>query len=408
MPLSPLSHVGNSGVQTLSIFSRRAEAAPTAPADADVRRLEAVYLIGCLRLGGAQTGLLRLVDFGFLNPRATHLVSLGPACPNLLGELLARGPWGGLTIVRRGPAPARWVAGAVVLAGLLARSRPQLVILSLEPSNLIGRLLAILFRRIRFLSFEHSSRYRRWIYRAFLPILSGRIEVVLHDSKATRLGVERYYRGDRTVWLEVPLFVAKPGRAVKAHYDIGSSLRLLSVGRLVPAKDHALLLDVVAELNRRGVRVHCELVGEGPLRGILELRRTALGLDRAFVFKGEDPDWQDRAAEFDIYVQTSEQEGAALTVLEAMEVGLPVVATAVGEIRRYLADGAGIALSTRCPREIADVIEQLAGDTDGRARLGRRASARIREQFDESAIGASLLEIRRRLSLGGPVSLVGS
>jgi hypothetical protein len=60
---------------------------------------------------------------------------------------------------------------------------------------------------------------------------------VLYDSPATRAGVERFYRPRNRQWLEVPLYVFDPALPAKHDYAIGSVARIMSVGRLVPAKD---------------------------------------------------------------------------------------------------------------------------------------------------------------------------
>ncbi len=356
-----------------------------------------IYVIACLEVGGAQTGLLRLVELGFLDPPSTYLLSLGPADPSMRRAIERCGPWAGLTILERGWPPLRWAVGAVSLVGLLVRYRPSSAILSLEPANLVGRFLRPFFPKTIFCSFEHSSRYRRRLYRILFPLLARCIDVVLYDSMATRRGIEPCYRRSRPRWFHVPLFLVDPTKPTKADWTIGDVLRLLSVGRLVPAKNPMLLLDIVAELRRRGIEVYCEIVGEGPLRAELERRLDALGLRSAVRLVGQDTAWRDRAPSFDVYVQTSEHEGACLTVLEAMQAGLPVVATAAGEIPDHLSDGAGIVVEPPTADAFADAIEQLAQDASRRRKLGRTASARVAECFDRRVLFRTLSSVRSSL-----------
>ncbi|MCX7630492.1 MAG: glycosyltransferase [Geminicoccaceae bacterium] len=358
-----------------------------------------VYVIASLEVGGAQTGLLRLVDLGFVEPRTTHLVSFAAADKSIREGIDLRGPWAGLTIVERGPALVRWAIGATLLAQLLMSRRPDLVVLSLEPANLVGRFLRFLSPQTRFCSFEHSSRYRRRLYRCLLPFLARSIDVVLYDSLATRQGIAPYYRAASARWIHAPLFVADPEKPRKANWEIGGGLRILSVGRLVPAKNHFLLVETVAELKRRGFDVNCEIVGEGPLRSAIEHRCAALGLGSSVRLIGQDTAWQGRAPTFDVYVQTSEHEGACLTVLEAMQAGLPVVATPAGEIPLHLADGAGIVVEPPTASGLADAIEGLARDPDRRAALGRTASTRVATLYDRQVLVRRLSTIRASLGL---------
>jgi glycosyltransferase involved in cell wall biosynthesis len=248
-------------VQTEALSGQQCPAGSTEPLVRDERPADTVYVLADLLIGGAQMGLVRLVALGFLSPARTHLLVLGRNDPEMLRAVLDRGPWAGLTLCERGPAPWRWAVGGLALTRLLARLRPRLVVLSLEPANLVGRFLRPFFPQSVFCSFEHNSRYRRRLYRLLFPLLSRGIDAVLYDSPATRAGVERFYGPRTRQWLEVPLFVFDPSVPSKRDYALGSVARILSVGRLVPAKDQALLLRVVAELRRRGFAVTCEIVG---------------------------------------------------------------------------------------------------------------------------------------------------
>jgi glycosyltransferase involved in cell wall biosynthesis len=136
--------------------------------------------------------------------------------------------------------------------------------------------------------------------------------------------------------------------------------------------------------------VTCEIVGEGPLRPALERLALDLGLSADVRLTGQDATWQQRAREFDLYLQTSEHEGACLTVLEAMAVGLPIVATAVGEIPSHLADGAGIALSSHDPATLVDTVESLLCDEPARAALGRSARAKVQALYAPEQVRARL------------------
>lgn len=359
---------------------------------------DTIYVIADLSRGGAQVGFVHLCRLGFLRTQSTRLLVLGAADPLILAEIEALGRWAEIRLAPPAPAPLRWIAGLVDLVRMLRANEASIVILSLEPANMIGRLVRPFWPRALFCSFEHSTKVRRWIYRRLLPLLSGGIDAVLSDSAATCQAMASYYRprADR-LWLDVPLFAMDPHIRPKPSYTAGIPLRLLSVGRLVPAKDHGLLLEAIAELCNRDLPVSCTVVGEGPLRSELERRRTALGLDSVVRFIGDDPAWTRWAHEFDIYLQTSEREGACLTVLEAMTAGLPVIATAVGAIPDHLGSDRGLLIRQRTPSVIAESVMALARNEALRARLGRNARAWVEAEHAPGVVRSRLRAARLRL-----------
>lgn len=106
--------------------------------------------------------------------------------------------------------------------------------------------------------------------------------------------------------------------------------RLITVARLEPVKSLDVLLRALDIARRGGLDAHLTVVGDGSERGGLERLARELELEHHVTFTG----WRDEVTELlrraDLFVMASRSEGLSLTLLEAMAVGLPVVATAVG------------------------------------------------------------------------------
>ncbi|WP_226551415.1 glycosyltransferase [Celeribacter naphthalenivorans] len=101
---------------------------------------------------------------------------------------------------------------------------------------------------------------------------------------------------------------------------------MLSVGRLVPQKDHALLLKVFAELRaQRPLKLF--ICGDGPLRGALEILAVETGYAQDICFAGHLSDLEPYMTNADVFVSTSRWEGFSLAIAEALAAGCPVVAT---------------------------------------------------------------------------------
>jgi len=103
-----------------------------------------------------------------------------------------------------------------------------------------------------------------------------------------------------------------------------------TIGRLCYEKNYSTLLRAVALVARGHSRVHLLLVGDGPERGHLTQLTTDLVLENRVRFLGTRYDRLELLNSMDVFVLTSISEGLPNTLLEAMSVGLPVVATIVG------------------------------------------------------------------------------
>ena len=134
--------------------------------------------------------------------------------------------------------------------------------------------------------------------------------------------------------------------------DMRRSLRLenrrvvLSVARLVPLKNLKLLLDAVAVVRARVPNVHAVIVGDGPEATALRRHAQRLDLHDAVTFVGrvahpETPPYYRTA---DVFALSSSFDNSPNAILEAMASGLPVVATDVGGVSEFVANGLGAAV----------------------------------------------------------------
>lgn len=107
---------------------------------------------------------------------------------------------------------------------------------------------------------------------------------------------------------------------------------LVFVGRLVPIKRPDILLEVIAKVVQQKTDLRVAIVGDGPLRDALERQAGQMGITDNVSFIGYQADvapWLRRAR---LFVLTSDSEGLALSVIEAMMGGLPVIVSDVGDL----------------------------------------------------------------------------
>lgn len=154
-----------------------------------------------------------------------------------------------------------------------------------------------------------------------------------------------------------------PGDQAQARHNLGLPLKariIVGVGRLVPVKDWPTLISACGLLNRDGKAPICCLVGDGPLRSVLQKQIDQLNLQCQVLLQGSQPqtalaDWY-RAA--DLVVLPSLSEGVPNVLLEAIASGTPWVATRVGGVPE-IADSKWHRLVTpQQPGELAAAIRQ--------------------------------------------------
>lgn len=119
--------------------------------------------------------------------------------------------------------------------------------------------------------------------------------------------------------------------------SFNDKVRLITVGRLIPLRNVDLLLRAIAQLPDTVLTI----VGDGPCRAEWEAEAKRLGLEQRVWFTGKQPHKvvQHLLRQHDVFVLASSHEGFPHSVLEAMQAGLPVVATAVGGTPEVVRDG---------------------------------------------------------------------
>ena len=155
----------------------------------------------------------------------------------------------------------------------------------------------------------------------------------------------------------------------------------VTIGRLTRLKGHSYLQAAMASMppEQRPLML---IVGDGPDRHELELRTTALELDRDIRFLGNRRDIPTLLAAADIFVLPSLWEGLPLVLLEAMAAGLPAVVTAVGGNPGVVENGiSGMLVPPGDGDALATALSSLLNDPPQRERMGQAARQRVDRYF---------------------------
>lgn len=167
--------------------------------------------------------------------------------------------------------------------------------------------------------------------------------------------------------------------------------RLLFAGRLVEKKGAAVLLDALAGLD--GVDWQLDLVGDGPLRGSLERRASALGGRVSFLGQLTSEELARAMARASIVVVPSvqaasgDQDGLPVVLLEAMTLGCAVVASALPGLDEAVTHGeSGVLVPAADAEALRTALRELLADPERRDKLGR-AAAEASARYTAAAVG---------------------
>ncbi len=190
---------------------------------------------------------------------------------------------------------------------------------------------------------------------------------------------------------------AAPRLEVRARLGLPAGTPIAaSVGALSREKGHHTLVETAERWRERLPDLHWVIAGEGKLRRSLELMVRSRRLDDRLHFLGQIPEGAQLIADASVLVSTAEEEGLGIAILEALALGVPVVATRVGGVPDLLEGGAGLLVPPRDPDVLGAAVERLLRDTSLYESC-RAAAARTISRFTDHGMAAATLSVYRSL-----------
>jgi len=262
------------------------------------------------------------------------------------------------------------------LAALRARRHPrQKVVLAVhfavsQADEWVGKGLiprdGRVFRSIRQLEAEVFARVDGVVFVS---------ESVRHDLWVGDLGA--------TPTATIPNFIADPPAPVSPAIRAD----LVSLGGLEPRKNHRFLVDVLGAARQRGRQFTLEIAGEGPERpALLEQART-LGVGDQVRLLGHVPQGSRLLPHYRAYAHSANSEAFGMALVEAMAVGLPVLAPPVGGIPSIFSDAVeGRFWPLDDPDAAAGVLIDVLDDEPVRTAMGAASRRRYLDCFDTQAV----------------------
>jgi glycosyltransferase involved in cell wall biosynthesis len=167
------------------------------------------------------------------------------------------------------------------------------------------------------------------------------------------------------------------------------TLNLINIGSFVSKKNQTFLLDIILELNKKGVQTSCHFLGDGSNRVSVEKRASELGISEQCQFLGNVENVEEYLWQSDVYVHTATYEPLGLVLLEAMAAGLPVITLDGGGNRDLMLNGKnGYLIEKQDTKEFADRILEVFQNKEI-----SDFNAQFAKQFDIESYCEKLVEI---------------
>lgn len=244
---------------------------------------------------------------------------------------------------------------------------------------------------------------RRVVFPLRTPSLWRRADRVIAVSSAVGAQLARDgIHPDRIVVIPSAVDVSAVTRAPASGFRRSCRLApgtfvVAVVSALTTEKGHDVIIAAAAALEAQGRQVHWLFVGDGPLRASLADEASRKGVDARIHFLGHLDEPATVLGEADLAVLASRAEGFGGAILEALALGVPVVATSVGGVPETLARGGGQLIGPDDPAALAKAVAGLQDDPAGRARMataGRDAAS----HFDVPHMVQAVLRVYRSAS----------
>ncbi len=157
---------------------------------------------------------------------------------------------------------------------------------------------------------------------------------------------------------------------------------MATVATVVPAKGHACALEALGRLKNQWPDWRYLVVGDGPARPELEAAAQALGIADKVLFLGARDDVPEILSACDLFVFPSWREALPLALLEAMALGLPVAASAVGGIPEVVTPETGRLAPAQDAPALATAIREILAEPARASAMGEAGRRRAEEHFD--------------------------
>jgi len=292
----------------------------------------------------------------------------------------------------------------------LREFQPDVIQSLLIHSNLLGRLTVLFRRKIKMLSgistvytVEGYGKLYAWLERLTHPldtlyVVNSELgmDKVLHLIQLPEKKIALVHNGIETSGEDSDPDSIR--REVRQEFGLTDSHLVVGlVAQMRPAKRHDLLIQAAAKLKNQFPPLRLLFVGQGEMKSALRDLAIKEGVTDETIFAGYRHDARRILHGMDIFALPSDVEGEPVSLMEAMDAGLPVIAARTGGIPEIVEEGkSGLIFTPKDLDGLVKALSELLSDREKRRRIGQAAKYRIREAFSAERMTAQFEDLYLR------------
>lgn len=178
-----------------------------------------------------------------------------------------------------------------------------------------------------------------------------------------------------------------------------TKLKIVAAGRLEPVKNHRLLIEAFQEFSRNFPEYTLEIFGQGSMEKELKNLVAKENLEGKVIFRGFSKNLKDEVKDSRMFVLSSDYEGISNSMIEALAMGIPVIATdcPIGGCKTYISHGEnGLLVPVRNKEALVEAMTQIAQDEQLAQKLSENGK-KIRSECSVEQIADAMLQSAERI-----------
>jgi len=366
--------------------------------------------------------VLQLTDSDVFAGTERHMLDLAMALKDLKcavivgcpanGVLASRAGGSGLEILSVRRERAADLSNVLILTRELRRGRINVIHAHNGRAALWGALATFIARRGKLLTTQHflspararRPGWRRWISHQIHRWIGAQSTGVIAISEAVRGTILQRGEVDTKKVSTVLNGIQEPARrspttSIPVRESFGESFDgplITCCARLEAEKEVGVLIAAMADVVREIPNAHCVVAGDGVLKAELEREIASLGLGGNVQLLGFRTDALEIVAAGDLFVLPSVAEPFGLSLVEAMALGKPVVATRAGGPIEIVVSGlTGLLVTPSDPRELAEAVLHILKDKFLGRSMGKNGRERFVRHFTAARMAKEILQLYR-------------